>query len=139
MSGGQLSGGQLSYLALGFAKIDPSVITWWVNCRGVNCRGVNCRGGGGGGGGQLLRYRNFKASFSRPCDKLNLKSVKKCRSEALIASLINRFAAYQTCEININTKRQHCELVSSQYRKTRGIVTVYKVYIIWYLKDNSNI
>ena len=45
MSGGQLSGGggQLSYLALGFATIDPSVITWGVNCRGVNCRGVNRR------------------------------------------------------------------------------------------------
>ena len=39
-----MSGGQLSYLALGFATIDPSVITW----------GVNCRGGGGSIVGGLI-------------------------------------------------------------------------------------
>ena len=37
MDGGQL----LSYWALAFATIDPSVITWRVNCRGVNCRSTN--------------------------------------------------------------------------------------------------
>ena len=47
LSGGQLSGGRLSYLALGFATIDPSVITWGVNCRGVIVGELIVGGGGG--------------------------------------------------------------------------------------------
>ena len=41
MSGG---GGSIVVLSPRFATMDPSVITWGVNCRGVNCRGVDCRG-----------------------------------------------------------------------------------------------